>query len=93
MTATIAGMETRPNQLRLRRLAMGLRLRDVENATGIPESSLSRLERGEQPPHPQQLQHLAEFFGISPEQIRSELQRPALEAMNRRAEEGATNAA
>ena len=39
----------RPSSLRARRLLRGLRLRDVERATDIPDTTISRLERGELP--------------------------------------------
>lgn len=38
-------------RLRAKRLAEGLTVRDVENATGISFVSVSRIERGQQPRH------------------------------------------
>jgi transcriptional regulator with XRE-family HTH domain len=37
----------KPSPLRVHRLLRGLRLRDLEQLTGIPDTTLSRLERGE----------------------------------------------
>ena len=52
----------RPSPLRLRRLARGLRLRDVEKATGINDVILSRIERGELPLVGRRLSLLADFY-------------------------------
>ncbi|MBI5500826.1 MAG: helix-turn-helix domain-containing protein [Deltaproteobacteria bacterium] len=37
----------RPSQLRLRRLALGLRIRDVANACGLADARVSEIERGD----------------------------------------------
>ena len=67
-------MDNRPTRFRLRRLAQGQRLRDLEQRTGIPESSLSRIERGEQEPTFRQLEQLGRALGIDPARVRRELQ-------------------
>ena len=53
----------RPSPLRLRRLVRGLRLRDVEKATGINDVVLSQIERGELPLTGGRLERLAGFYG------------------------------
>jgi predicted transcriptional regulator len=40
-------MTNKPSGLRLRRFALGLRIRDVANATGISDARISEIERGE----------------------------------------------
>ena len=70
-----------PTQYRLRRLAQGLRLRDLEHRTGIPESSLSRIERGEQKPTFRQLERLGRALGIDAVQVRHDLQARGFESL------------
>jgi transcriptional regulator with XRE-family HTH domain len=52
----------RPSPLRARRVLRGLRLRDVENATGIADTMLSALERGEAKLLGPRLRRLAAFY-------------------------------
>jgi len=52
--------------LRLQRLALGLRLHDVEAATGLADTTVSRLERGETTLNGPRLHRLAAFYGVSP---------------------------
>ena len=40
-------MKRTPTALRMRRLALGLRIRDIANKTGISDSRISEIERGE----------------------------------------------
>jgi len=63
----------RPAPLRARRLLLGLRLRDVEKATGIPETTLSRLERGETPIVGRWLATLSRFYAVEPSALRDEM--------------------
>jgi transcriptional regulator with XRE-family HTH domain len=49
-------MATPASDLRLRRLAAGLRILDVAHATGLPPTRVSEIERGEgRPPTPDEL--------------------------------------
>jgi transcriptional regulator with XRE-family HTH domain len=48
-------------------------LRDLERATGIPETTLSRLERGESPLLGRWLSTLAAFYEIEPHVLREEM--------------------
>ena len=52
---------------------MGLRLRDVERATGIPETTISRLERGETPLVGRWLAALAAYYEVEPSALRDEM--------------------
>jgi transcriptional regulator with XRE-family HTH domain len=52
----------RPSKLRLRRLARGLRLRDVSVAIGVHDTILSQVERGEAPLRGKLLHALAGFY-------------------------------
>ncbi len=74
----ISQVGTAPTRLRLRRISLGLRLRDVKSASGLAENTISRLERGEQQPTRWQLERLARVFGISAEQVEGELQSSGL---------------
>jgi len=74
MDAIPRGTE-RPSPLRARRLLRGLRLRDVELATGIPDTTVSRLERGELSLIGRRLVRLAAFYATPPKAIRDEMDR------------------
>jgi transcriptional regulator with XRE-family HTH domain len=63
----------RPSPLRTKRLLRGLRLRDLERATEIPETTLSRLERGESPLVGHWLTSLAAFYEVEPRILREEM--------------------
>ncbi len=60
----------RPSNLRMLRLAAGLRLKDVELATGIADTTLSKLERGEIPLIGARLRALARLYEASPDRLR-----------------------
>ena len=47
-------------------MALGLRLADVEAATRIPDTIVSRIERGETALNGPRLQRLAAFYRVSP---------------------------
>lgn len=49
--------------LRRLRLSRGLSLRDVANAVGADDSSISRIETGKQKPSPELAQRIVEYFG------------------------------
>jgi transcriptional regulator with XRE-family HTH domain len=68
----------RPSPLRVRRLLRGLRLVDVEHATGLPALLVSQLERGEGPPSGAALAELARFYATDAAQLRAEMDRWAL---------------
>ncbi len=55
------------------RLAAGLRLKDVELATGIPDTTLSKLERREIRLLGPRLQALARLYQVPPDQLREEM--------------------
>ena len=61
-----------PSRLRLRRLELGLRLKDVELATGIADTVLSRIERQELPLLGWRLRKLADLYGVPPETLEIE---------------------
>jgi len=65
----------KPTSIRARRLLLGLRLRDVSDATGLTETHLSRLERGEESASltDRELARLASIYGTSPDELREEL--------------------
>ena len=63
----------RPSPLRARRLLRGLRLRDVERATGIADTVVSRLERGEAKLLGPRLRRLAEFYQTPPARLADEM--------------------
>jgi hypothetical protein len=65
----------RPSPLRLRRWVRGLRLRDVQDATGLLEVRLSQLERGELRLAGPRLAKLATFYGCAPAQLVLEMAR------------------
>jgi hypothetical protein len=65
----------RPSPLRARRLLRGLRLRDVEKATDIPNTTLSRLERAELPLVGYWLTRLARFYAADPSALKQEMER------------------
>jgi transcriptional regulator with XRE-family HTH domain len=64
---------TRLSPLRLRRLVRGLRLRDVQEATGLLEVRISQLERGELRLAGPRLTNLAAFYRCSPAQLVAEM--------------------
>jgi transcriptional regulator with XRE-family HTH domain len=68
----------RPSPLRIRRLLRGLRLVDVEHATGLPALLVSQLERGEGPPSAAALAELARFYATDAAQLRAEMDRWAV---------------
>ncbi len=53
----------RPSPLRLARIASGFRLIDVQRKTGIHESRLSRIERGEVEPRETEIGRLLRLYG------------------------------
>jgi transcriptional regulator with XRE-family HTH domain len=59
----------RPSPLRRLRLCLGLRLHDVERATRIPSSAVSRCERGEAALNAPRLERFAAFFGVRPDDL------------------------
>lgn len=61
----------RPSTLRLERLRRGWRLQDLYRQTGIPASSISRIERGEQEPRADQVARLAAALQIDEEAVLS----------------------
>jgi transcriptional regulator with XRE-family HTH domain len=63
----------RPSPLRARRLLRGLRLRDVERATGIADTVVSRLERGEAKLLGPRLRRIAEFYATPPTRLTDEM--------------------
>jgi transcriptional regulator with XRE-family HTH domain len=63
----------RPSPLRARRLLRGLRLRDLENATGIADTMLSALERGEEKLIGPRLRRLAAFYATPPARLVDEM--------------------
>jgi transcriptional regulator with XRE-family HTH domain len=67
-------MQQRPSPLRRIRLCLGLRLHDVERAIGIPDTVVSRLERGEVRLNEPRLQRLAGFYGVLPEALARSMQ-------------------
>ena len=64
----------RPSPLRIRRLMRGLRLRDLEYLSAIPESTLSRIERGELPLLGGWLTALARVYATDPVRLREEME-------------------
>ena len=54
-----------PSPLRLRRVALGLRLGDVEIATGIRDAVLSGVERGRRDLRGRVLCLLADYYGVT----------------------------
>lgn len=52
-------------RLRERREALGLGLRDLGRASGIPHNTLSRIERGHMAPTERTLRHLADALEVS----------------------------
>lgn len=67
-------MEADGKLLRRRRLALGLSLGAVQNEIGVDPSNLSKLERGHIGAHPATLKSLADFYGLSMEQVALDLQ-------------------
>lgn len=65
----------RPSPLRARRLLRGLRLRDVQRDTGIPDSALSQLERGEMPLLGRRLAALARLYQTPADRLADEMRR------------------
>jgi transcriptional regulator with XRE-family HTH domain len=59
----------RPSPLRRIRLCLGLRLHDIERAVGIPDTIVSRIERGEVTLNEPRLERLARFYGLAPEAL------------------------
>jgi transcriptional regulator with XRE-family HTH domain len=66
-------MPSRPSPLRLRRIVRGLRLRDVQAATGLLEVRISQLERGELRLAGPRLAKLAAFYHCSAAQLVAEM--------------------
>jgi transcriptional regulator with XRE-family HTH domain len=66
-------MTSRPSPLRLRRIVRGLRLRDVQAATGLLEVRISQLERGECRLAGPRLTKLATFYKCEPSQLIDEM--------------------
>jgi transcriptional regulator with XRE-family HTH domain len=64
---------TTPSPLRLRRWVRGLRLRDLQEATGLLEVRLSQLERGELRLAGPRLAKLAAFYECSAAQLVAEM--------------------
>ena len=54
-----------PKGLRKLRILAGKRLYDVRRVTGMSESTISRIERGERAPRPEELAALAEALNVS----------------------------
>jgi len=69
---------SRPSPLRIRRLLRGLRLVDVEHATGLPALLISRLERGEGPPSTAALAELARYYATDTARLHAEMDRWAI---------------
>jgi transcriptional regulator with XRE-family HTH domain len=63
----------RPSPLRARRILRGQRLVDVARATGIADSTLSRLERGEARLVGPVLHELARVYATSPSRLLDEM--------------------
>lgn len=55
--------------LKEHRLAQGVTLKDVENATGISNQNLSRWERGEVLPNIDFCVQLADFYGVTLDEL------------------------
>jgi transcriptional regulator with XRE-family HTH domain len=55
---------------RLRELRGNRKLYDVEKATGITRIEISRYEKGNYFPSPKNLSRLAEFYGVSYDELR-----------------------
>jgi transcriptional regulator with XRE-family HTH domain len=65
----------RPSPLRARRLLRGLRLRDVEFATGLTAALVGALERGEFWPSPNAFAALARFYETPVARLAEEMTR------------------
>src|SRR4029453_19116250 len=65
----------RPSPLRARRLLRGWRLNDLERATGIADTVLSRLERGEHPLLGSWLRRLAAIYDTRADVLAAEHER------------------
>lgn len=56
--------------IRGRRIALGMSMRQLEDATGIPRSGLSEIENGHRTtPSPEKLQRIAEALGLDYEDL------------------------
>jgi transcriptional regulator with XRE-family HTH domain len=80
----------RPSPLRARRVLRGLRLRDVENATGIADTMLSALERGEAKLLGPRLRRLAAFYATPAARLVDEMRAWAARNDGRRLPDGGT---
>src|SRR5262245_32381548 len=69
------GSVNRPSPLRARRFLRGLRLRDLSNATCVPDAVLSLVERGEIPLRGRVLHQLAHFYSTPAETLSGEMAR------------------
>ena len=67
--------EVPPSPLRARRLLRGLRLKDVEQVTGIPDTTLSKLVRGEIPLLGLRLRKLADLYETPADILTREMSR------------------
>jgi transcriptional regulator with XRE-family HTH domain len=56
-------------QLKKLRLDENMTQQELAAATGLTQSTLSRLENGRRRPHPKTLQRLAEVLGVKPEEL------------------------
>ena len=54
-----------PNPLRRHRLVAGIRLRDLRVATGLSESTLGRIERGERAVSPSEAETLSHALSVA----------------------------
>ena len=82
-------MTKRPSPLRARRLLRGERLLDVARATGLHETYVSLLERGERPLHGRPLVRLADHYRTAAAQLVAEMERWAARGAENRAAVGA----
>jgi len=71
--ASQAGFMTLGLTIRNRREALGMTLRDCALSIGINFTLLSRYERGERSPSAGDVERLAVFLGVSPQQLQSQL--------------------
>lgn len=60
-------------QLKKLRLNENMTQQELAAATGLTQSTLSRLENGRRRPHPKTLRRLAEVLGVEPEELDPEL--------------------
>ena len=56
-------LHRKPTALRIRRIALGLRIRDVANRTRLSDARISEIERGEgRPPDPYETAAIEDFL-------------------------------